>query len=125
MTGARATHQAAAFLVACFLSVPFVHAAPAKLSPLISISKDGRLIYHPDARGNRVPDFSNCGYTGGDQPIPDVPVQAVVAPVNGDETARIQEAIDYAASPPVNAEGTRGAVLLLRGRHEVSGGLLI
>lgn len=125
MTGARATFQAAAILVACVLSLPFLHAAPAKLSPLISLGKDGRLIYQPDARGNRVPDFSNCGYAGGDQPIPNVLVQVVVAPVDGDETARIQKAIDYVASLPVDAEGIRGAVLLLRGRHEVLGGLLI
>ncbi|HLZ53794.1 MAG TPA: DUF6298 domain-containing protein [Verrucomicrobiae bacterium] len=125
MTSARATYQAAAILAACVFYVPLVHAAPAKLSPLISIGKDGRLLYHPDARGNRVPDFSNCGYTGGDQPIPDAPVQVVVAPVDGDETARIQKAIDYVASLPANADGIRGAVLLLRGRHEVFGSLQI
>src|SRR5579859_5083759 len=125
MTSARATYQAAAILAACVFYLPLVHAAPAKLSPLISMGKDGRLLYHPDARGNRVPDFSNCGYTGGDQPIPNAPVQVVVAPVDGDETARIQKAIDYVASLPVNADGIRGAVLLLRGRHEVLGSLLI
>ncbi len=125
MNSARATYQAAAILVACLLYLPFVHAAPAKLSPLISMGKDGRLLYHPDARGNRVPDFSNCGYTGGDQPIPNAPVQVVVAPVDGDETAHIQKAIDYVASLPANADGIRGAVLLLGGRHEVFGSLQI
>ena len=54
----------------------------------------------PDEHGNRVPDFSTCGYAGGDRPIPDAPVRVVVAPVAGDETARIQKAIDYVASLP-------------------------
>lgn len=86
---------------------------------------DGHLIYDRDDRGNRVPDFSTCGYACGDQPIPDALVRVVVPAVSGDETARIQKAINYIAGLPVDARGVRGAVLLLKGRHEVSGGLLI
>ena len=100
-------------------------AAPKKLSPIISAGADGRLVYDADERGNRVPDFSNCGYAGGDQPIPNAPVRLVVAPVPGDSTARIQKAIDYVASLPPDAGGIRGAVLLLKGRHEVLGSLQI
>ena len=75
--------------------------------------------------GNRVPDFSTCGYAGGDRQIPDAPVRVVVSPVAGDETARIQKAIDYVGNLPADTNGIRGAVLLLKGRHEVSGGLQI
>ena len=75
MTIARATYQAAAMLIPCGLYVPFVHAAPAQPSPIISVGKDGHLVYHADTRGNRVPDVSHCGYAGGDRPIPDVPVK--------------------------------------------------
>jgi hypothetical protein len=72
-----------------------------------------------------VPDFSHCGYAGGDQPIPNVPVRVVVAPAKGDETARIQKAIEQVAGLKPDADGLRGAVLLLQGRHEVLGGLQI
>lgn len=40
----------------------------------------GKLVYDRDERGNRVPDFSHCGYRGGDAPIPEAPVAEVVDP---------------------------------------------
>ncbi|MBA4065621.1 MAG: pectate lyase [Isosphaera sp.] len=85
---------------------------------------DGRLAYPADARGNRVPDFSHAGYGGG-AAIPDVPVRAVVAPGKGDAGPRIQAAIDHVAGLAPGADGFRGAVLLLTGRHEVAGHLRI
>jgi hypothetical protein len=102
-----------------------VQAAPKGPPPIISNAADGQLHYDADERGNRVPDFSSCGYAGGDRPIPDAPVRVVVAPVAGNSTARIQRAIDYVASLPSGSNGLRGAVLLLKGRHEVCGGLQI
>ncbi|HXA43985.1 MAG TPA: DUF6298 domain-containing protein, partial [Candidatus Angelobacter sp.] len=102
-----------------------LHAAPKKISAIISVGKDGRLVYGLDEKGNRVPDFSTCGYAGGGQPIPEVEVRVVVAPVPGDETARIQKALDYVGALPADTNGFRGAVLLLKGRHEVSGALQI
>jgi len=99
-------------------------AAP-KVSPIISIGDAGRLNYESDGRGNRVPDFSTCGYASGDREIPNASVRVVVAPVHGDETARIQQAIDYVASLSPDTNGLRGAVLLLNGRHEILGGLSI
>ncbi|MDR3457430.1 MAG: DUF6298 domain-containing protein [Verrucomicrobiae bacterium] len=100
-------------------------AAPKKAAPVISTGKDGRLAYDMDEHSNRVPDFSSCGYAGGDREIPTVPARVVVSPIAGDETARIQRAIDYVGGLPADASGVRGAVLLLKGRHELSGGLLI
>jgi hypothetical protein len=102
-----------------------LHAAPKSQSPVISRGQDGRLVYDADEHGNRVPDFSHCGYAGGDRAIPDAPIRVIVAPVPGDSTRRIQQAIDYVAGLPPDASGVRGAVLLLKGRHEISGGLLI
>jgi Family of unknown function (DUF6298) len=100
-------------------------AAPKKLTPIISMGKDGTLVYDADTNGNRVPDFSTCGYAGGDRQIPDAPVRVVVSPIAGDETARIQKAIDYVSSLPLDSNGIRGAVLLLKGRHEILGALQI
>ncbi len=98
-------------------------AAPGKAPPAISLGPDGHLAYAMDSQGNRIPDFSHCGYAGGDRPIPDAPVRVVVAAGQGDSTERIQKAIDYVASLPADTNGLRGAVLLLEGRHEVSGSL--
>src|SRR5436309_15947966 len=79
---------------------------------------DGRLVYEPDARGNRVPDFSHCGYGGGGAAIPDVPVRVRVPAAPGDATQRIQAAIDYVSRLPADEHGIRGAVLIQAGRHD-------
>ncbi len=85
----------------------------------------GRLVYDSDERGNRIVDFSHCGYRGGGVAIPDVPVRVVVGPARGDNGPRIQASIDYVASLPADRDGIRGAVLLLRGRHQVAGQLRV
>lgn len=93
--------------------------------PPISVDAEGNLVYAPDALGNRVPDFSYCGYMAGEQAIPDVPVRVVVPLKDGDATHRIQAALDYVASLPVDQHGFRGAVLLEKGQYEVGGSLKI
>jgi hypothetical protein len=85
----------------------------------------GKLIYETDRRGDRIPDFSHCGYGGGGVAIPDVPIRVVVPPAKGDNGPCIQAAIDYVARLPADEQGVRGAVLLLAGRHEVAGCLRI
>jgi hypothetical protein len=110
-------------LIWCFLFASSLHAAARGEPSPISTGADGRLSYAADAQGNRVPDFSFCGYAEGDRPIPDAPVRVVVRPITVDSTARIQKAIDYVSSLPLDTNGLRGAVLLLRGRHEILGGL--
>ena len=89
----------------------------------VQIDKDGRLAYAADARGDRLPDFSHCGYGGGGVPIPDVPARVVVAPAPGDATLRIQAALDHVGRLKPDEGGFRGAVLLTEGRHEVAGSL--
>jgi hypothetical protein len=91
----------------------------------VAQGKDGKLVYETDRRGDRVPDFSFCGYGGGGVAIPDVPVRVVVAPARGDNGPRIQAAIDHVSCLPPDRQGIRGAVLLLAGRHEVAGCLRI
>ena len=92
--------------------------------PPLSVSK-GRLVYGPDEKGDRIPDFSYCGYKGGNDIIPDVPVRVVVPVKDGDATARIQAAIDYVATLAPDGRGIRGAVLLGKGLYAVAGGLSI
>ncbi len=95
------------------------------LVPPVSRGTDGRLVYTADVRGNRVPDFSYCGYKASEQVIPDVPVRIVVPEKEGDATLRIQSALDYVSSLPVDKDGFRGAVLLEKGSHSILGGLKI
>ncbi len=97
---------------------------PAPPKP-VALTSDGHLTYTPDALGNRIPDFSYCGYKAGEQAIPDVAIKVTVPIRKGDATRRIQAAIDYVASLPLDKDGFRGAVLLEKGTYEVAGSLRI
>lgn len=70
-------------------------------------------------------DFSSAGYAANERPIPMARIHVVVAPKTGDNTARIQAAINYVSGLKPETNGLRGAVLLLQGRHEILGGLTI
>lgn len=85
----------------------------------------GRLHYAPDANGNTIPDFSQCGISHAIPEIPDC-VTLEATPDAADMTAAIQEAIDtVAALDPDPETGYRGPVLLTRGRYPVAGALRI
>ncbi len=84
-----------------------------------------RLVYVPDAQGDRIPDFSNVGYRAGKMGLPDVPVAVTVAPVAGDDTANIQSAINQVSALPLGVDGFRGAVLLNAGDYQIGGQLTI
>lgn len=113
------------FLAILLCGLALSLAAAPKQSPVVSAGRGGHLTYEANERGDRVPDFSTCGYAAGDREIPLAPVRVVVAPVAGDETALIQRALDHVAGLAPDANGLRGAVLLLKGRHEILGGLQI
>jgi hypothetical protein len=89
-------------------------------SEIARVGADGRLMYAPhNASGDRIPDFSGCGYGGGGAMIPDLPAKETLSPTTGsaDDTARIQAAIDKVSRLPPDAQGLRGAVLLKRGAY--------
>lgn len=97
-----------------------------EVKPIPPLSFDkGKLVYIPDSLGNRIPDFSYCGYKASEEAIPNVEVKVVVPVKAGDATLRIQSALDYVASLPADANGFRGAVLLQKGTYEVFGQLRI
>ena len=87
--------------------------------------KDDRITYLNDEQGNRILDFSYCGYKGSEQDIPSVRNAVFVPWTAGDNTSRIQRAIDYVASLVPDASGFRGAVLLDQGEFSLSGSLRI
>lgn len=107
-----------------FAVLPSRHGASGA-TRLVFTGADGKLAYVPDYLGNRLPDFSHAGYMGGGVALPEVPVVVEVTPGEGDDTDRIQAAINRAASLPVGADGFRGAVLLRKGVYEVSRPLVI
>lgn len=76
---------------------------------------DHRLYYLPDAHGNTIMDFSSAGYRGGGVALPTAVVCERLQPESGDNTARIQMALDHAT----------GAVELGAGEYDLGGALSI
>ena len=118
--------------VACgILGVLFSSAAPgdeAKYSSLVFPGPDGRLIYRPyTEEGDRIPDFSHCGYGGGGVPIPLVLERIALEPAlnEQDDLPRLQAAVDELARQPADANGVRGAIGLRRGEYRLSNTLKI
>lgn len=110
-------------LVVAIASVGATEPAPGKVAghtELVSVGIDGRLRYSAySSRGDTLPDFSHCGYAGGDRPIPEAPIRETLEPTRGegDDSPRIQAALDRVAGLPLDRDGLRGAVLLKRGTY--------
>jgi hypothetical protein len=94
-------------------------------SRYVHVGPDGKLAYEIGPRGDRMPDYSHAGYAGGGIEPPVVPARVVVSPIDGDDTAEIQRAIDHVASRIPDESGFRGAVLLEAGIYDVDGRLRI
>ncbi len=108
---------------ACLALLCTVPPAAAWDSARVVRDAQGRLTYPADTEGNRIPDFSHAGYLGGGVPLPDVPVVQTLSPTAGDNTARLQAAIDAVGALPVQANGYRGTLLLSAGVYELTGTL--
>jgi hypothetical protein len=91
----------------------------------VALGSNNKLVYSADEQGNRIPDFSFAGYKAGGEAIPNVTIQITVPLTKGDATQKIQSAIDYVSSLPLDKNGFRGAVLLEKGQYEVQAGLYI
>lgn len=91
----------------------------------IHITDENKLEYKQEANGDRVPDFSTCGYMASEMAIPNVQVKIIVPHISGDATERIQRAIDYVATLPLEKTGFRGTILLEKGTYEIAGSLHI
>jgi hypothetical protein len=94
-------------------------------SKVVSLNASGKLIYAKDSKGNRLPDFSHVGYHSCEKAIPDVPVRVTLEPEAGDDTQRIQAALDRLGTFEPDESGHRGALLLKRGVYWVGGTLKI
>jgi PelA/Pel-15E family pectate lyase len=94
-------------------------------SQSLRITPQHDLVYQVYENGDRIPDFSFCGYEASEKAIPEVAAKVAVACKEGDATERIQRAIDYVSSLPVDADGFRGAVVLQKGKYRIEGTLRI
>lgn len=86
----------------------------------IIYKEDGRLTYVADEEGNYIPDFSHAGYRGGGVPLPNVPVKITLDPEDGDDTVRLQQALDDVGEMEKDENGFRGAVKLNPGEYHIS-----
>ena len=113
---------------------------PSDRAPLVSLGPDGRLVYQPYTdKGDRILDWSYCGYKQSTQPIPDVAVMVTLTPAVGEAVSDgnmaypkgpdsgdlIQAALDKVATMKPGADRFRGAVLLKKGTYYIEGGLVV
>ena len=116
-----------------FLSCLALCAAPllaAQPPQALTVTPDYQIRYNAYDNGDRIPDYSYCGYLASEAPIPDlladpsVPIIRVACS-GQDDTQRIQDAIDRAASWPARPDGFRAVVLLEKGTFRLEGSLVI
>ncbi len=99
--------------------------------PLAAMGSCGRLVYAPyrprdrALRGDILPDFSFAGFERGGVALPEVEAVVTVSPGSGDDTDRIQDAIDEVSARSPDTEGYRGAVLLTAGTYQCRDSLRI
>lgn len=110
-------------LAVCLTCACLVLPARAWQSTRVAVDPQGALSYPADAQGNRIPDFSHAGYGGGGVPLPSVPIVKRIGPVDGDDTAHIQAALDEVGALPVQSSGYRGTLQLAPGVYEIAGTL--
>jgi hypothetical protein len=106
-------------LLLCLSSIPRVEGAESKL---VKPMADGRLVMMPwNEQGDRLPDFSYCGYRNGGVKLPEVPTLATLEPSGAeDESGRIQAALDDLGKTLEKTPDARGALLLKKGLWKVN-----
>ncbi len=105
----------------CFMvSVSTAFSDERGISQWAWLGQDGRLAYQSTVQGDRIPDFSHAGYRGGGVALPNVPVVYTLQPADGDDTQRLQAAIDEVSLRPLDQAGFRGAILLKAGEFEIT-----
>ena len=101
---------------------PTTQAVQGVESKLVKPMADGSLVMLPwNEQGDKIPDFSFCGYRNGGVKIPDVPTLVTLEPSGAeDESERIQAALDELGKNLEKTPGARGALLLKKGLWKVN-----
>lgn len=102
-----------------------IHTDPVTTSSwVMPDAASGKLRYTPDPEGDIIPDFSGVGFSRGGTQLPDpdsIPARITLDPLpSGDDTDRIQAAIDYVESLPLDDRGYRGAVEFTTGTYRIA-----
>lgn len=115
-----------------FLFLVMHHLAFGQNSSQLIYIDEGKLAYLPFAmKGqsnavNTIPDFSYAGYMGGGISLPtDISIKATVSPEAGDDTRRIQAAINLVEALEADQNGFRGVVLLKAGHYSLNNNLVV
>lgn len=124
LLNAKMLHTAIACLTLAFMT-PEAVAQKAQNAQLLVSQGPAGLAYRTLESGDRLPDFSYCGYRGGGVTLPEVETIVTLSPRDdgSDDTTRIQAALDEASAMPLTSDGLRGAVLLEAGVYRVAGTL--
>ena len=107
------------FILLCLHVAQRVEGAESKL---VKPMADGSLVMLPwNEQGDRIPDFSYCGYRNGGVKIPEVPTSVTLEPSGAeDESERIQTALDDLGKSLEKTPDGRGALLLKKGLWKVN-----
>lgn len=114
------------------LSLVGVYSTYGQNSSQLIYLDQGELQYVPFAMSgqsnevNTIPDFSFAGYMGGGVSLPtDISIEATVTPEEGDDSRRIQDAIDLIEGLEPDQDGVRGVVLITAGHYSLENVLVI
>jgi hypothetical protein len=107
------------FLLLCLHITQRVEGAESKI---VKPMADGSIVMLPwNEQGDKIPDFSFCGYRNGGVKLPDVPTLVTLEPSGADDdTARIQAALDDLGKSLAKTPDARGAILLKKGLWKVN-----
>lgn len=124
MTGLIRNNSSILIFYLTFIIAVQINAQSGKQLP-VYMDEYWRIRYTSDEKGNRIPDFSYCGYKNGEIDIPDVPVKIIIPNTSEDATAILQGAIDHVSGLPLDENGFRGTILLEKGVYRIKGRLNI
>jgi fibronectin-binding autotransporter adhesin len=104
-------------LVLLLLCLHLIQRVEGAESQLVKPMADGSLVMLPwNEQGDKIPDFSFCGYRNGGVKLPDVPTLVTLEPSGAeDESERIQTALDDLGKSLKQTPDARGALLLKKG----------
>lgn len=99
----------------------YVCIAPCSAQNAATAGIQQQLAFASTPNGDRIPDYSFAGFAAGSESPPMVAAMLRLSPSGGDDTQRIQDAIDQIAKMPANEKGLRGSLQLSPETFLVSG----
>jgi len=114
--------RSATFLLLFLLCQNSIQRVEGAESKLVKQDAAGRLVMLPwNEQGDKIPDFSYCGYRNGGVKLPDVPTLVTLEPSGAeDESGRIQAALDDLGKTLEKTPDSRGALLLKKGLWKIN-----